>query len=178
MLMYGPLSSLNIGFSPNCLIYNLTSMREGLMKLPNLIPPNELGRFTERDFDIVYMKYILENDIPFCEFFQLIYNLYIGKDIFLVADESDWSENILESLLKLIQQRYGYNAICVRSEEDYLYASSITVNFDNSYGLYNLDIDKERFARLIERYRLSTMSTNNPLGFLPYNLEGFVVVNE
>ena len=27
----------------------------------------------------------------------------------LVVDSADWSENIIESILKLIQQRYGYN---------------------------------------------------------------------
>ena len=167
MLMYGVGRDdiLNIGFAGTGVMYNLTSLREGFNTLRLLIPPNEIGRFTDRDFDIAYANYIMSNDNIFCEFFQIIYNLYLGYDVFILASEEDWSENILESLLKLIQQRYGYNSVRIDSDDDYIFArNNMSFDFAPGYGLFNLDQDKERFSYLIETYRL------NNGGNLPYNI--------
>ena len=173
MLMYGPASAADIKFGGKGVMYNLSSMREGFISLQALIPPNTIGRLTDREFDIAYANYIMSNDTLFCIFFQIIYNLYIGKDVFIIVSTEDWSENLLESLLKLIQQRYGYNAVLINTEADYLYATnSMNFGFAPGYGIYNLDQDKERFTTLIEQYRIA----NN--GALPLDLEGFVVIND
>ena len=173
MLMYGPASAADIKFGGKGVMYNLSSMREGFISLQALIPPNTIGRLTDREFDIAYANYIMSNDTLFCIFFQIIYNLYIGKDVFIIVSTEDWSENLLESLLKLIQQRYGYNAVLVNTEADYLYAAtSMNFGFAPGYGIYNLDQDKERFTTLIEQYRIA----NN--GALPLDLEGFVVISD
>ena len=37
--------------------------------------------------------------IHYVEFFDIIYNLDIGVDVYLIIDESDWSINLIESLL-------------------------------------------------------------------------------
>lgn len=179
MLMFGYDRDdiLNISFAGTGIIYNLASMKEGFIKLHKLLPPNSLGRFTDRDFDIAYANYIMMNDEVFCEFFQIIYNLYIGKDVLIIySANQDWTENIMESLLKLIQQRYGYNAVRIDSDEDYIYArNNCNFSFAYGYGVYNLDQDKERFSKLIESYRLATITQDNPVGSIPYNLEGFIV---
>lgn len=173
MLMYGPASAADIKFGGKGVMYNLSSMREGFISLQALIPPNTIGRLTDREFDIAYANYIMSNDTLFCIFFQIIYNLYIGKDVFIIVSTEDWSENLLESLLKLIQQRYGYNAVLINTEADYLYAAnSMNFGFASGYGIYNLDQDKERFTTLIEQYRIA----NN--GALPLDLEGFVVISD
>lgn len=173
MLMYGPASAADIKFGGKGVMYNLSSMREGFISLQALIPPNTIGRLTDREFDIAYANYIMSNDTLFCIFFQIIYNLYIGKDVFIIVSTEDWSENLLESLLKLIQQRYGYNAVLINTEADYLYAiTSMSFGFAPGYGIYNLDQDKERFTTLIEQYRIA----NN--GALPLDLEGFVVISD
>lgn len=173
MLMYGPASAADIKFGGKGVMYNLSSMREGFISLQALIPPNTIGRLTDREFDIAYANYIMSNDTLFCIFFQIIYNLYIGKDVFIIVSTEDWSENLLESLLKLIQQRYGYNAVLINTEADYLYAvTSMNFEFAPGYGIFNLDQDKERFTTLIEQYRIA----NN--GALPLDLEGFVVISD
>ena len=165
MLMYGPASAADIKFGGKGVMYNLSSMREGFISLQALIPPNTIGRLTDREFDIAYANYIMSNDTLFCIFFQIVYNLYIGKDVFIIVSTEDWSENLLESLLKLIQQRYGYNAVKIDSDDDYIYArNNMFFNFAPGYGLYNLDQDKERFSHLIESFRLSHG------GILPYNI--------
>ena len=173
MLMYGPASAADIKFGGKGVMYNLSSMREGFISLQALIPPNTIGRLTDREFDIAYANYIMSNDTLFCIFFQIVYNLYIGKDVFIIVSTEDWSENLLESLLKLIQQRYGYNAVLINTEADYLYAAtSMNFGFVPGYGIFNLDQDKERFTTIIEQYRI----TNN--GALPLDLEGFVVISD
>ena len=154
-------------------VFNLSSLREDFITLRYLIPPNNIGRFTDLEFDIAYMNYIMQNDSAFMDFFRIIYELYIGNDVFIVASsEEDWSENILESLIKLIQQRYGYNAIFVGNSEDYIYAKNhCTEDFISGYGLYNLDQDKERFAYLVQDYIDKYKS-------MPFYLEGWYIPND
>ena len=173
MLMFGDASAAqSIDFVGQGKVFNLSSMVEGFVTLRYLIPPNNIGRFTDREFDIAYMNYVLGNDNVFMDFFQIIYELYIGHDVFIVAAKEDWSENILESLLKLIQQRYGYNSVFIGSEADYIYARNFaTGEFVQGYGLFNLDQDKERFSFLYEQHRVNT-------GHYPFILEGWLVPDE
>lgn len=102
MLLYG--NARNI--QDQCVIYNFTSYIEGYRRL-NLIPPNSLGASSEYEFDQRYMEFILSNDYNFVEFFNIIYNLYSGQDVYIIISDDPWSETLVESLLKLIQQRYG-----------------------------------------------------------------------
>lgn len=142
----------------NCKVFNLNSLREGYQSFRFLIPPNSLGNFVDRDFDILYYNYIFNNDNVFTEFFGIIYELYINNDIFILVDENmDWSENIAESLWKVIQQRYGYNAIRINNSDDYIYAVNSSYSlpqFNPYWGIYNLDLDKQRYSEIIEAARL------------------------
>lgn len=138
-------------------IYNITSLKEGFQRLPALIPPIDFKlRYIDRDFDMAYAQYIMNNDYVFCQFFAIIFDLYLGKDVYLMMDTSeDWSENIVESLLKLIQQRYGYNAYRIDSYDDYQFAYANNISeFDKGYGLMNLDQDKERYTMISEINRI------------------------
>lgn len=155
ILLYGPSDPRNYdsGYETNGFIFNLSTMKEGYETLQVLIPPNNIGHLTGYDFDVMYMNYIMNNDIVFMYFFRIIYYLYIGKDVFLLSSKDDWSENLIESLLKLIQQRYGINGIYVESEDDYIDAKLHGIcDISPGYGVYNLDMDKNRFNILIENY--------------------------
>lgn len=163
MLMYGLDTEevLSLKFAGSGVVYNLASFKEGYNTLHSLLPPNNLGVFTDRDFDIAYANYIFNNDNVFCEFFQIIYNLYLGKDVFIIISSNEWAENILESLLKLIQQRYGYNAVKINSDDDYIYARNFMEFKFEPFGLYNLDQDKERFSLLMEINRSNNINIRN-----------------
>lgn len=160
MLYYG--SSYCLQFlASDTIVYNLTSFREGLNRL-NLLPPLDKRLFVDdgREFDILYAQWIFNNDAQFYDFFQIVYNLYLGKDVYLVMDESDWSENIVESILKLIQQRYGYNGTLITDMETYVYAqNNVMSSFDPTYGIYNLDQDKDRFSILLARINPKILNT-------------------
>lgn len=150
MLMYGPSSCTNIRFAGEGVEFNLTSFKEGMTRLAYLMPRIDQV-VDDYDFDVAYANYIMSNDQVFVEFFQIIFNLYLGKDVFIAVDlEADWAETLLESLLKFIQERYGYAAVKIESEEDYMFARrNFICDFNPEFGLYNLDIDKDRFFALI-----------------------------
>lgn len=153
MLYYGKGSYI----PDDCKVYNLNSMIEGYPRFSFLLPPNSMGRYTQKEYDIAYFNYIFQNDCVFVEFFSIIFELYSNNDVFILVDESmDWSENLTESLFKAIQQRYGYNAVKIDSEEDYFWVKNSfnPPQFNPSWGIYNLDIDKERYTILIESARI------------------------
>lgn len=152
MLMYG--NSMNAELV-DAKIYNISGMKEGYENLQILIPPNEIGTTYGREFDIAYMNYVLYNDNVFVEFFRIIQNLYTGINVYLVFGDNDWSENLCQSILKIIQQRYGYNGYFINSFEDYIFASTNdSSDFNKQYGLYNLDQDKNRYSYLVKQIEL------------------------
>ncbi len=161
MLMYG--NSKNI--PDDCVVYNLTSLIEYYPRL-NLLVPSGIGYYDGLEFDIAYMNYIFSNNDVFAQFFMIIMNLYLGKDVYIITDDENWSENLAESLFKLIQQRYGYNGARIDSPEDYisLKNSKNSGKFDPGYGLANLDGDKERFSFYDAQMKIRTTGNGDPYG--------------
>lgn len=148
MLYYG--NARNI--QDQCVILNFTSYIEGYRRL-YLLPPNSLGASSEYQFDQLYMQYIFSNDSIFFEFFSLITLLNEGKDIYIIVSDDDWSQMLIESLLKLIQQRYGYNGQRVNCFDDVIY--STPVEFNKSWGILNYDEDAERYATIVKMIELA-----------------------
>ena len=149
MLMYGTSEYIKTVSNDNTVILNLTSFKEGLPRLQSLIPPNNLGLLSGKEFDIAYANYIMSNDNVFLQFYDIIYLLYCGKDVYLTISNDDWSEDLVESLFKLIQQRYGYNGNRINSIEDYYFECNRNSDFDPRL-LINLDSDKERYSMIVQ----------------------------
>lgn len=127
----------------NFKIYNLSNALEIGIRLNSLIPP--FYPMDNKDFDMMYMEYVMKNDSAFMQFFGIIFDIYSGMNVYVMIDSGQYKEFITESLVKLIQQRYGYNAFIVNEPEDFDVArdSDFTVP-----GIYNMDQDKERFSVL------------------------------
>jgi len=161
MLFYG--NKYNIVVD-NCRVINFSSLVEGYPDA-KLLPPNNLGAVNEYDFDVKYMHYILDIDANFINFMNIIMELYYGNnDVYLIISEDDWSSVLIDSLLKLIQQRYGINGILINSYEDYIYEKVISGNiseFNPDYGIPNLMIDKERYIYLYELSRAQKGEVGN-----------------
>ena len=155
MLMCGPSKCLQYIDTSSFVVYNFTSMTEGFITIQNLIPPINLGRYDSYNFDVNYYNFIFNNDYTFLSFFRIVQSLYTGKYVYIIFDEAYWSENLMESLLKIIQQRYGYNGYCVYDEDDVILAlQNDDSNFNHYYGLNNLDIDKNRYQYLVKQLEL------------------------
>lgn len=104
----------------------------------------------ERQFDIAYANYLMTNEAAFVDIMKIMYNLYQGYDVFCISDVSDeYNELFVESVLKFIQQRYGFNGQILGSPEDFMYTSDSTFTIQ---GLYYLDLDKERFVAVCQNY--------------------------
>lgn len=157
MLMYGDSSNIiNTGQ-----IFNITSLINGYNRLDLLYPPYGFIRSDNRDFDMSYYNYIMNNDNVFVQFFNIVYNLYLGNDVYLIISMDNWSINIIEAILKIIQQRYGYDGVLINDYSDYLYFSnSKTFGFDNGFGLMNLDKDLDRYIYLIESSKYGIANYN------------------
>lgn len=154
MLMYGTIAALSIVDVDKTSVFSITSLNESLPVL-HLVPPQQLGYLSSYEFDVAYYNYIINNnDMIFAEFFVIIQNLCCGRDVLLVFSNDDWSENLAESLLKIIQQRYGYNGVFINSMEDYIQANNMEFNFNREWGLINLDQDINRADYFNETVRL------------------------
>lgn len=145
MLMYG--YAENIPDTSNTLVFNLASMREGYPRLVELIPPNQIGRLEGRDFDMYYADYLMSYEPAFYKMFGLVLELFQSHDIYLIINEFDWCDNLIQSLFKFIQSRYGYDGVRINNFEDYLYYKNNAIfKFNPEFGLYNFDLDKERWS--------------------------------
>lgn len=131
----------------NMVVLNLNSFLEGYERL-NLLPPFGL-EYGDKDFDMKYAEYILTNDNVFMELMKVIISLYAGKDVYILSAKNNIYEFIAESLQKFIQQRYGYLSNILNDMEDWEYVEESSFNI---YGVYNLDIDKERFSYIYASY--------------------------
>jgi hypothetical protein len=137
--------------SENMLLFNLTGFREGFD--PLRILPGDRSIFYqggERVSDVLLLNYIYNSDVIFFEFFsKIIYPFYCGLDIVIIVHSGGIYDEVTESVMKIIQQRYGYNCSQVITEDDLDYIdrdSSMDIN-----GIYNFDIDKQRYLGLNAR---------------------------
>lgn len=140
----------------NMEILNLSGLTEGYQKL-NLIPQvdSRLDFMDDNNFDLMYFNYIFSNESMFMELMKIITRLYYGKSVFLLVSRNGWFDKITESLLKVIQQRYGYPSMIVNDPEDML--SEVEENsIDDGFsidGLNCLDQDTIRYQQVVARYQ-------------------------
>lgn len=164
MLFCGDHTLIN-HLNPDTKIFNLNSPLEGYEQL-KLVPYYQISFDTndERSFDINYANYVLSNPSTFNELMKVMMILYEGLDVYiLIYRDGDYFEMLAESLLKLIQQRYGYNYHMLGIPEDLEHALSCDPNDDyfTTYGLFNLDNDKELYIRnkLLEASKYGPITT-------------------
>lgn len=128
-------------------LFNLNSFAEGFEPIRILPNTDEIYNFTgdELILDQMLMKYIIENDAIFFEFFsKIMYPFYSGLDVVILVTNQEPYSLITESIIKIIQGRYGYNAPLINEADDFspsYFDGDVTL-----YGIYNLDQDKLRYS--------------------------------
>lgn len=105
------LSSANLNFKPSSLFYVPKSNNE------------------TNQYDIEYANFIFQNTQQRIEFLNLVYQLQIGNHVLIMIGNYPGMYEMAESLLKLIQTRYGYNGYIV-----------------DRYDLENIDLFESRFS--------------------------------
>ena len=160
MLVFGQADCLNV-IDRQFIVYNLSSSTECGMRLKYLMPPFPantdseyfLSADNDKNFDTFYNVYIFyNNQAAYYELGKIIFDLYSGFDVFVLIDRHEILDMITMSLMKIIQQHYGYNAYLINEASDVYCAgdSDFSIN-----GLYNLDIDKKRWTQMAESNNIS-----------------------
>ena len=159
MILYGnSKNSFEVATASNSVILNFTSLNEKYKRLA-LMPPNNLGAVDEYDFDVRYAHWIIDNDNNFIEFMNLICMSEEGKLVYLEIDEDyDWSQLLIESLIKLIQERYGIVALKLSSFSDLLYCNETGIS-EQCQQMF--DTDFQRYEYISEKSRIESGGSIN-----------------
>lgn len=86
------------------------------------IPPSTLFHVPQSNmetnmYDIEYANFIFNNTQQRIEFLTIIYNLQIGNDVLIMIGNYPGMYEMGESLLKLIQSRYGYRGYFINMSD-------------------------------------------------------------
>lgn len=141
--------------------FNVFSILDYGYRLDNLAPLNDFLEYLKEDetgdtnsiqFDQKYAQYILGNDEAFIAFMSIMSKVIDEEDTIVISNyNSPALMPIIDSLLKLIQQRYGINAFIVNTVDD---LESIHLKY-NEFGSYQQQLlyssDVERFAKLTKQ---------------------------
>lgn len=68
-------------------------------------------------YDMEYANYIFNNTQQRIEFLNIIHNLLIGNDVLIMIGNYPGMYEMGESLLKLIQSRYGYRGYFINTSD-------------------------------------------------------------
>lgn len=163
MLMVGTIQ--NLATTNKTKVLNFCSLNEKYPRL-KLLPPIDFRTCTsgnpesaEYEFDMQYAQWLLSDNNAFIDLMQIVYSIYQGYDVFLLITDDIIMEQYTQSLLKFIQQRYGYNGFYIKSMEDLFNAEDQPIT---GVGLMNLLDDKERLSLMVEESRQESR------GFMPY----------
>ena len=148
MILMGTYQNLPPEFAVDeLIIYNFTSPLMGFPQI-NLLPPPQLEYTFDNTFDIEYYNYLINCDDAFMQLMLLIMAEYHNKNVYLLVSEGNGYDYINDSLMKLIQVRYGIVVQYINDIEDY---DELRQDSDISFsvfGMENLIQDKERYALL------------------------------
>ena len=136
--------------------YNLSSYYSDIPTLNMLIPSVEYMPEDSIDgdtsvipsFDIAYNNFIMGNDSAFMQFMNIIVPVFTSPDVLvqILINQSDFRDSITETLVKLIQQRYGYNIYIINEIEDFIYTEESTFSVP---GLFAIDEDLKRWRAMM-----------------------------
>ena len=131
--------------------FNLTSYYADAPTLNYLVPsiehiPEDVlnGDCTSPIFDVAYHQYIMNNDLAFFQFMSIISAEFTMPEalVQIEIEVSEYRNAIAESLIKLIQQRYGVNAYYVFTLEDFM---NIDMQDFSIPGLFAYDQDAAKW---------------------------------
>lgn len=128
-------------------VYNLTSLYEGYMFI-KLIPPFEIIDKESNEFDWNYLMWLMNDQQASEIFFNLIFKVTSGIDVCILISDDPRFDIIIESLQKLISQRYGVVSNIINCMEDWDEVTNIGIR--NMSHIYNLEYDMNNNWRKLD----------------------------
>lgn len=144
-----------IFFHNNSMIFNFNSNSDVYTKLDLMPDPTKIS-YSSPTFDSDYISMILNNEYYFTQFMKIVVLLKNGLDVFfLIYNEDSIFNPVLEVLLKLIQQRYGYNYNIADSWQE-VYDLVFTTPWEKvpmftTPGIMTYDIDFVRYQNILAK---------------------------
>lgn len=149
MLIFGPYRCIpkDIPF----IIFNLSSPVQEVPRLPGLLVDINSPIYDEKQFDLWYYEYVLNDPVACSSLMQILSSLYDGNNVYIcIADyTSDYYISMMnESFMKILQQRYDIKYSIINDPEDYEYIDHDGCDFMSVYGISNFDEDRKRYMLL------------------------------
>lgn len=165
MLVLGPhqLVPYFVEENPNTKIYNLTSLVEGYEKI-NILPPINGVYLDEILFDKYFHDFIFNNEPVFIEFgTKILYNLFSCINVYIIVDPNEINifGTISETLLKIVQCRYGYHGAIVNTINDIAYLNKDEMFNVSSINIVDMDIDRILYNSVKNMSPLDILKTSN-----------------
>ena len=147
-------------------ILNLSSLYSGYIDATNLIakisPINNTGLsmpdfVNSIEFDIQYASAVLNNPELFGSLINIMLRAYEGYLVCVLVQRDPYRDAVMESLIKLIQQRYSYNCWIIEEIDD------IEVIFEQMLlpnGLLTLDEDIKQYNQMHTKGMIESILPN------------------
>ena len=152
MLAFGPYRCIPSDYI-DLKVFNLSSLTQAIPRLPGLIPMISSPIYDEKDFDMWYYDYVL-NDVTACSSLMMILGtLYNNDDVYVCISDYDndpFISMINESFMKIIQQRYDIRYYIINELSDWIYVDKDGCDFRSIQGIQTFDNDKNQFLLLKE----------------------------
>ena len=109
-----------------CFIFNLSSLYSGYIDITNLLTSinymAQPGMYNEYinsvEFDMQYSAAVLNTPQLFHSLIQIMYCVYNNANAYVLIQRDPYRDAIMESIIKLIQQRYGYLCWLIEDVDD------------------------------------------------------------
>ena len=138
-------------------ILNLSSLYSGYINIAHLItkisPINNTNLpipdfVNSVEFDMQYAAAVLNNSELFGSLINIMLRAYEGYLVCILIQRDPYRDAVMESLIKLIQQRYGYNCWIVEDPED---IDVISEQMLLPNGLITLDNDIKQYNEMYSK---------------------------
>lgn len=138
-------------------ILNLSSLYSGYINITHLIakisPINNTGlpmpEFVNSvEFDMQYASAVLSDPLLFGSLINIMLRAYEGFLVCILIQRDPYRDAVMESLIKLIQQRYGYNCWIIEDAED---IEILSEQMLQANGLLTLDADIKQFNQMYSK---------------------------
>ena len=138
-------------------ILNLSSLYSGHINITHLIakisPINNTGMpmpefVNSVEFDMQYASAVLNNPELFGSLINIMLRSYEGYLVCILVQRDPYRDAVMESLIKLIQQRYGYNCWIIEDPDDIEVMSEQMMYAD---GLLTLDADIKQYNQMYSK---------------------------
>ena len=135
-------------------VYNFICLTNIGGYVNDMFPPKQMLEFFRNadmgspEFDTHYANYIISEEKSFIAFMDIMMGQYYGGNSFVLYDDnSPLVENLVDSICKLIELRYGIVPRIIHEELDLFFLGDDTVM--TPQGLQVFMVDKERYTQLV-----------------------------